>query len=158
MWLCRGGGAGRPCSPLSLGPPLTSDLGGSLSAPFCRSRGSCSPVPTAASPRSGRERAEGLMRSPQCERVVWPQHTGGCQPDCGCPATIRVLTASSLSSHRKTWFPMTRTCTNARRTNTTPISAVMEKATAVSTGPSPAPPRPQPGLGTEGEGKASLGS
>lgn len=43
---------------------------------------------------------------------------------------------------------MTQICTNAQRTNITPISAVMEKATMVSTEREAGPtPLPQPGLG-----------
>lgn len=87
-------------------------------------------------PVLSRGRAVGLMQ------LLSVDILGGCQPCWGLPATIRVLTRSSLSSHQKTWFPMTRISTNAKRMNITRISAVMEKATAVSTGPRPAPTSP----------------
>lgn len=53
---------------------------------------------------------------------------------------------------------MTRISTSAKRTNITPISAVMERATAVSTGPRPSPTSPawpaRPSTaGFRGEGK-----
>lgn len=138
---CRGGGGGRPCSPLSLGPLLTPDLW-SPCEPLSAGAKSLAllgpPVPTVASPSS--RRREGCR--PDACPSVWE---GGVAPTfqrlttwLGFSCHHRVLTASSLSSHQKTWFPMTRTCTSAKRMNTTPISAAMERATAVS----PRPPAP----------------
>lgn len=129
---CAGvGGAGRPRSPLGLGPLLTSDLRGPRQPLSAGAKGLAllSPLRPLSVPGRGGCR-------PDAVPSVWEGGAAptywGCQPGCGVPATLRVLTASSLSSHRKTWCPTTRTCTNARRTSTIPISAAMEKATAVS--------------------------
>lgn len=124
------------CSLLSPGPLLTSDLQG-LSPLYCRSQGSCCPgslLPLSVdSPSSSQREGCRLMQPLSLGGQGGPNTLGGCKPGWGLPATVRVLTPSSLSSHRKTWFPTTQICTNAKHTNITPISAVMEKATVVST-------------------------